>query len=243
CGESYVIAASGSASPANVTVANGTNTIDATVPAHGKVTSGKIADKASDGSVSVCGTSDGAKGCLPVSPKNEKYCDPFRAVTKLSPERVDQGVDYGGAGPIYAIGPATIDIYRNRDDAGWPGGTFLSYKITAGPAAGKTVYLAENIDLDPKLKSGSYVYNGTVLGTLVNASPDSEIGWGVAGAGYTAEHACYVEGCTTPLGLNFNDLLVCLKTPSGVPTKVTGCCPAASAAYPSSWCPLIAKWQ
>ena len=242
CGESYVVAASGSASPADVTLDNGTKTIKATVPPAGKVTSTKIADQESDGSVTVCGTADGIHGCLPVAPKNEKYCDPFRSVTKLVPERIDQGVDYACAGPIYAIGPGTIDVYRNRDDTGWPGGTFVSYKLTAGPAAGKVIFLAENIDLNTKLKSGSYVFSGTVLGTQVDASPQSEIGWGLPGAGYTAEHACYVEGCSTTLGLNFNDLLVCLKTPSGIPTGVTGCCPA-STGYPASWCPLIDKWQ
>ncbi len=242
CGESYVVAANGSSNPAEVTLDDGTKSIKATVPATGKVTSGRIADKESDGSVTVCGTSDGASGCLPVAPKNQKYCDPFRSITKLRAERIDQGVDYGGAGPIYAIGPGTIDLYRNRTDSGWPGGTFMSYKITAGPAAGKVVYLAENIDLNPKLKSGSYVFNGTVLGTLVNASPDSEIGWGVAGAGYTAEHSCYVEGCSTPLGFNFNALLVCLKTPSGKSTGATTCCPPSSA-YPADWCTLLDKWQ
>lgn len=242
CGESYVVAASGSSTSAEVTIDNGTTTVKATVPAGGKITSGTIADKESDGSVSVCGTSDGAHGCLPVSPQNEKYCDPFRSIKPLRAERIDQGVDYGGAGPIYALGPGTIDLYRNRDDSGWPGGTFVSYKITVGPAAGKEIYLAENIDLNTKLKSGSYVFSGTVLGTLVDASPDSEIGWGLPGAGYTAEHSCYVEGCSTPLGFNFNDLLVCLKTPSGKSTGVTGCCPASSG-YPASWCPLIDKWQ
>jgi hypothetical protein len=244
CGESYVVAASGSATPAEVTLDNGTASamVKTTVPAHGSITSSKIADKASDGSVTVCGTSDGAHGCLPAATKNEKYCDPFRDITKLRAERIDQGVDYGGAGPIYALGPGTIDLYRNRDDSGWPGGTFMSYKITAGPASGKTIYLAENIDLNTALKTGSYVWNGAVLGTLVNASPDSEIGWGLPGAGYTAEHSCYVEGCSTPLGFNFNDLLKCVGTPSGISTGATSCCPAASG-YPATWCDLIDKWQ
>jgi hypothetical protein len=242
CGESYVVAASGSATPADVTIDNGTTTVKATVPAGGKVTSATIADKESDGTVTVCGTSDGAHGCVPGAPTNQKYCDPFRDIKGLRAERIDQGVDYGGSGPIYALGPGTIDLYRNRTDTGWPGGTFISYKITAGPAAGKEIYLAENIDLSTTIKSGSYVFNGTVLGTLVDASPDSEIGWGLPGAGYTAEHSCYVEGCSTPLGFNFNDLLTCVKTPSGKSTGVTGCCPAATG-YPAAWCPLVDKWQ
>jgi hypothetical protein len=45
----------------------------------------------------------------------------------------------------------------------------------------------------------------------------------------------------TALGQNFNDLLVCLKAPSG--TKGTaGCCPS-SAGYPSNWCTLLSAWQ
>jgi hypothetical protein len=240
CGESYVVAANGSASPASVTLDNGTTTLTTNVSSKGTATSAKIADNASDGTIAVCGTS-GTHGCLAAPPQNQKYCNPFRAITSLRAERIDQGVDYGGSGPIHAIGPGTIDVYRNRNDTGWPGGTFVSYKLTAGPAAGKTIFLAENIDLNPALHSGSVVYAGTVVGTLVNASPDCEIGWGVAGAGYTAEHSCYVEGCTTPLGANFNQLLVSVKTPSGI-TNAGGCCPAV-AGYPNDWGTLLAAWQ
>lgn len=238
CGESYVVAANGNTSAEDVIVDNGTKPITTTVPAGATVTSAKIADKPSDGTISVCRSKD----CIPVSPDNEQYCNPFRAVTGLSPERIDQGVDYACAGPIYAMGPGTVDVYHNRDDSGWPGGTFMSYKLTAGPASGKTIFLAENIDLNTALKSGSYVFSGTVLGTQVNASPQSEIGWGVPGAGYTAEHGCYVENCTTALGSNFNDLLVCLKAPSGITETNTTCCPS-STGYPSNWCALLSAWQ
>jgi hypothetical protein len=239
CGESYVIAASGSENAADVTIDNGAKTITTNIPALGTATSAKLAD-AADSTIKVCGTS-GTQGCLPTAPPNQEYCDPYRDVKGLRPERIDQGVDYGGAGPIYAMGPGTIDLYYNRSDTGWPGNTFVSYKLSAGPASGKVIYLAENIDLNPALKKGSFVYSGTVLGTLVNAYPDSESGWGVQGAGYTAEHSCYTEGCMTALGQNFNDLLVCLKTPSG--TKgVSGCC-TSSAGYPANWCTLLSMWQ
>jgi hypothetical protein len=240
CGESYVVAANGSATTADVSVANGTSTITAHVPAGGTATSTKIADNATDGTVTVCSTS-GSHECIPVSPVNQRYCNPVRSIPNLRPERIDQGVDYGGAGPIYAIGPGKIDLYFNRNDTGWPGGTFVSYKLSAGPAAGKIVYLAENIDLNAALHAGSFVFSGTVLGTLVNASPDSEMGWGVEGAGYTAEHACYTEGCNTALGSNFNDLLVCLNATSGI-AGPTGCCPS-SAGYPTNWCALVSAWQ
>jgi hypothetical protein len=241
CGESYVVAANGDTSSGEVTVDNGMKTIKTTVAAGGTATSAKLADNPNDGTVSVCGTSGASHGCLPVAPQNQQYCNPYRAVGSLVPERIDQGVDYAGAGSIYALGPGHIDQYRNRDDNGWPGGTFVSYKLSAGPAMGKVVYLAENIDLNPLLHAGSFVYGGTVLGTLVNAFPNSESGWGVAGQGYTAEFSCYTEGCTTALGLNFNDLLVCLKAPSGIKEQ-TGCC-TSTAGYPGNWCTLLAGWQ
>jgi hypothetical protein len=237
CGESYVVAANGDTTPQDVTVDNGTKANTTTIPAGATANSATIADKANDGTITVCHMKD----CIPVAPANERYCNPFRAVTGLVPERIDQGVDYACSGPIYAMGPGVVDVYHNRDDSGWPGGTFISYKLTAGPAAGKTIFLAENIDLNATLHTGSHVFSGTVLGTQINASPQSETGWGVPGAGYTAEHSCYVEGCTTALGVNFNDLLVCLKAPSGV-MGTTGCC-TSSAGYPSNWCALLAAWQ
>jgi len=212
-----------------------------TVPAGGTAMTATLADNPADGTVTVCATTP-ARSCLPTAPQNNQYCNPYRAIPNLAPQRLDQGVDYGGAGAIYAMGPGTIDLFENRNDSGWPGGTFASYKLTAGPASGKVIYLAENIDLNPALHSGAFVYSGTIIGTLVNASPYSESGWGVQGAGYTAEHSCYSEGCTTPLGTNFNQLLVCLGAPSGIPTGQTGCCPSSSG-WPSDWCTLLASWQ
>jgi hypothetical protein len=241
CGESYVVASNGGSSTAQVSIDNGSATKMIDVPAGGTAMTAALADNPADGTVAVCSTT-GSRSCLATPPQNQRYCNPFRAVPNLNPERIDQGVDYGGAGSIYAMGPGIIDVFQNRTDAGWPGGTFVSYKLSAGPASGRTIYLAENIDLDPALHSGSFVYSGTVLGTLVNASPDSESGWGVQGASYTAEHSCYVEGCTTALGNNFNQLLVCLSAPSGIPTAQTTCCPS-SAGYPADWCTLVSAWQ
>ncbi|MGH7296789.1 MAG: hypothetical protein ACRELB_17760 [Polyangiaceae bacterium] len=240
CGASYVVASNGSGAAGQVTVDNGSKTITVDVPADGTATSANLADKPTDGTVTVCATTP-TKACLPSAAQNQRYCNPFRDVTGLRPERIDQGVDYGGSGPIYAMGPGTIDVFKNRNDTGWPGGTFMSYKLSSGPAAGKEIYLAENIDLDTSLKSGSFVYGGTVLGTLVNASPDSESGWGVASQGITAEYGCYTEGCDTPLGDNFNTLLVCLQAPSGV-AGTGGCCPTPTG-WVTDWCTALAAWQ
>jgi len=240
CGASYVVASNGGGGAGQVSVDNGSKTITVGVPAGAMATSANLADNPTDGTVTVCATA-ALHACLPMAPQNQRYCNPYRDVASLVPERLDQGVDYGGSGPIYAMGPGTIDLYRNRTDTGWPGGTFVSYKLSAGPAAGREIYLAENIDLDPQLQSGSFVYSGTALGTLVNASPDSESGWGVAGEGVTAEYGCYTEGCTTPLGTNFNKLLVCLQAPSGIP-GTGGCCPQPTG-WPTDWCTALAGWQ
>jgi hypothetical protein len=240
CGASYVVAANGNAAAGEVSLDNGSKTITLAVPAGGTATSATLTDDPADGTVTVCATAP-SHACLPSAPQNQRYCDPYRDVTNLTPERIDQGVDYGGSGPIYAMGPGTIDLYYNRTDTGWPGGTFVSYKLVAGPAAGREIYLAENIDLDTGLKAGSFVFSGTVLGTQVDASPESESGWGVAGKGYTAEYGCYTEGCMTPLGVNFNALLVCLKAPSGI-SGAGGCCPQPTG-WPTDWCATLAAWQ
>ncbi|HEY8087782.1 MAG TPA: hypothetical protein VIF09_08055 [Polyangiaceae bacterium] len=240
CGASYVVASNGGSSAGQVSVANGTKTITVDVAAGAKATSANLPDSPTDGTVTVCAETP-SHACLAKNPQNQRYCNPYRDVANLVRERIDQGVDYGGAGPIYAMGPGTIDVFKNRNDTGWPGGTFMSYKLTAGPAAGKTIYLAENIDLDASLASGSFVYSGTALGTLVDASPDSESGWGVPGSGATAEYGCYTEGCMTPLGVNFNTLLVCLQAPSGT-MGTGGCCPQPTG-WPSDWCTELAAWQ
>jgi hypothetical protein len=240
CGASYVVASNGTGSAGQASVDNGSKTVTVDVPAGGTATSANLADNPADGTVTVCATGT-SHACLPNATPNQKYCDPYRDLTGLTPERIDQGVDFGGAGPIYAVGPGTIDVFKNRNDSGWPGGTFVSYALSAGPAAGKVIYLAENLDLDPSLQSGSFVYSGTALGTLVNASPDSESGWGVAGESVTGEYGCYTEGCMTPLGVNFNTLLGCLGTPSGT-TGLGGCCPDPTG-WPSDWCTAITGWQ
>ncbi|HEY2304895.1 MAG TPA: hypothetical protein VGI05_03345, partial [Streptosporangiaceae bacterium] len=40
------------------------------------------------------------------APAASGYLNPLRAVSGLVPERVDQGVDFAGTGPVYAIGDA-----------------------------------------------------------------------------------------------------------------------------------------
>jgi len=54
------------------------------------------------------------------------------------------GVDFGGSGPVYALGNAVI-TNATGTSAGWPGGGWITYKLTDGPDAGLLVYLAEDV--------------------------------------------------------------------------------------------------
>src|SRR5580765_5284460 len=60
CGESYVVASNGNTSPGDVTMDNGTKTLTTTIPAGATATSATLADKPSDGTITVCS----GKNCL-----------------------------------------------------------------------------------------------------------------------------------------------------------------------------------
>lgn len=101
------------------------------------------------------------------------YRDPFRDIEGISFEGYDQGVDFAGAGPVYAAGPGEIVV--STTTSGWPGGGAVCYRITAGVAAGKTVYLTEHIT--PLVKVGDKVTSETPIATLHEGYPDCETGW------------------------------------------------------------------
>ena len=147
------------------------------------------------------------------------YRNPLRAVSGLAPERIDQGVDYGGGGPIYAIGDGVV---LNTTNAGWPGGGFITYQLADGPAAGDIVYVAENVV--PSVTVGQTVSSSTVLGTLVNAYPNLETGWaappgnGESLARASGQWSTAAEAGTLPTayGANFSALLAELGAPPGI---------------------------
>jgi len=153
--------------------------------------------------------------------------NPYRAIVGLLPERVDQGVDYGGAGPLYAMGNAII---LNTVSGGWPGGAFISYRLTDGPAKDLVVYMAENIT--PTVQTGQIVTVNTVIGMLHNQFPNSETGWGrLDGAPDTLGKPQWHpdpsgSGPSTAFGVNFNELLVQLGCKSGqINAPVSGTLP------------------
>jgi hypothetical protein len=157
------------------------------------------------------------------------YVNPLRAIKKLIPERVDQGVDYGGSGPIYAIGDGVV---LNTTNAGWPGGAFITYKLLDGRAKGDIVYVAENVK--PMVRIGQEVTPATVLGILEPAYPNLETGWaappgnGESLARAEGQWSAYDDAHNIPTayGMNFSQLLAALgELPGTAKAKPTGTLP------------------
>ena len=161
------------------------------------------------------------------SPSPGAYADPLRAIDALTPERIDQGVDYSGYGPIYALGDGVV---LSTVNSGWPGGTFIAYRLSNGPAGGLVVYAAE--DIDPLVNVGQSVTAGTVLGTMYEGPEGIETGWAdPSGDGLSmASDAGQFSGAnSTAFGANFSQLLASLGAPPGVAQNVppTGVLPSA----------------
>jgi hypothetical protein len=160
-----------------------------------------------------------------------------RAISGLIPERIDMGVDFGGAGPIYALGDAVI-TNATGDSAGWPGGGWITYRLTSGPAKGLMVYVAE--DVTPDVQVGQQVTSSTVIATMFNGGAGIETGWAMPD-GTSAESQLSEAGAIggsgpfpTMVGLNFEELLQSLGGPAANnrTDPPSGLLPAR---YPSSW--------
>ncbi len=155
------------------------------------------------------------------------YLNPLRDASALEPERIDQGVDFSGSGPVYALGDGVV-ISASADYPGWNGG-WITYQLTDGPDAGLVVYLAE--DVTPAVQVGQQVTPSTVIGDMFEGGDGIETGWAQAN-GLNAESQAPAAGAVggagpfpTTIGLNFDELLISLgvtaapnryETPSGL---------------------------
>ena len=160
------------------------------------------------------------------------YYDPLRALTSLVPQEIDQGVDYCGAGPIYALGDGTV---LNLHDASWPSDGFISYRLSDGPAAGHVVYVAENVT--PVVSIGERVTPATVVGVLHDAKTCLETGWArdSGPAGFAAGFLQFNGKNSTAFGLNFSALLQALGSRPGLdqPYGPPGTLPTGWPTWPS----------
>ena len=171
------------------------------------------------------------------APAASGYLNPLRAVSGLVPERVDQGVDFAGTGPVYAIGDAVVTDAMGAN-SGWPGGGWVSYQLTDGPGAGLVVYVAE--DVTPTVQVGQHVSSATVIANMYNGGDGIETGWAAAQTSLTAESQMPEAGgigaggpFPTMVGLSFDGLLQSLGVPAspGAGTSGYGTLPAG---YPAA---------
>lgn len=166
----------------------------------------------------------------------------------LTGERIDMGVDYGGRGPLFALGAGTITSIFNK---GWPGGTFIGLHLDSG----QFVYYAE--DIVPHVRVGDKVQAGTLLGTASGGSSGIEVGW--AAPPGTGDTMAAITGqsrkgqsqgdpgkYTTGYGISMNNLIKSLGGPGGTITpggiqgsvpNITGVPGTATAASSGSMIP------
>ncbi len=165
------------------------------------------------------------------------YRNPLRSVSGLIPERVDMGVDFGGAGPVYAIGNGVI-TNATASNSGWPGGGWITYQLTSGPGKGLMVYVAE--DVTPAVQVGQTVTSSTVIANMFNGGDGIETGWAMpdgASAESQLPEAGGISGggpFPTMVGLNFEALLQALGVPAAPNAGQAGNGTLPSN-YPTNW--------
>ena len=165
------------------------------------------------------------------------YRNPLREVSGLARERIDEGVDFAGTGPVYALGDAVV-TGASGTNYGWPGGGWITYRLTSGPGAGLVVYVGE--DITPAVTTGQHVSSTTVVGTMFDGGDGIETGWAQS-TGLSAESELPEAGSIaglgpfpTRVGVNFDSLLQSLGVP-GAPNRTQLAFGLLPASYPASW--------
>lgn len=141
------------------------------------------------------------------------YVNPFLGDKTLTPERIDQGVDYAlsPGETIKAIGDAIIKGILPNWYSGQP---LLWYQLTSGPHKGEYVYIAEQIS--PTVKPGQTVKGGQVIATYASSGTGLETGFATSsGATLAQSTGGYKEGQLTAAGALFSHFLEGLGAPGG----------------------------
>lgn len=167
----------------------------------------------------------------PGTSTSSSYQNPFRNITNLTPNRIDQGVDYDGTGPIYAIGDGTVNgIYPNW----YKNEPLIAYTLTDGPAQGKTIYVAECITPTPGLTAGQSVTSNTVIAQMTNCGNGIETGWAdSANLPDSMAKSCW-DNISSSYGVNFSQFLQSLGAPGGIMKESNPPCTLPSG-WPTSW--------
>ena len=149
------------------------------------------------------------------------YVFPFVPATGISQfkwpwERTDQGVDFGGAGALRAIGAGKIVYVGRGGSTGWPGlGTYILLKLAHPFQGHRYIYYAE--DINPSVHAGQTVKAGQIIGRATGGSTGIELGFGSATPNltYAASTTGYTEGQQTVAGKQFRSFI------SGLSGKTT----------------------
>ena len=180
-----------------------------------------------------------------------------RCVGHVLDSVVDEGVDYWGTAPIYAVGNGKIVNFQYTPSEGSSGlggfgPTWIAYQLTSGPASGNLIYVAEHCTPASGLHVGQSVTANTMLCMMQPAS--IETGWAISGGGYpAAAYYCYSElkqngfnHVPTQWGDSFNDFIFTSGGPRGLyigivhnvqqPTGVHACADhPIQSQYAGSW--------
>jgi murein DD-endopeptidase MepM/ murein hydrolase activator NlpD len=169
------------------------------------------------------------------------YLNPLRKISGLLVERIDMGADFGGSGPVYAIGDGVI-TNATADSPGWPGGGWITYQLTDGPAKGLVVYLAE--DVTPTVQVGQNVTPNTVIANMYNGSAGIETGWAMSDGSSAESQLPEAGGISgggpfpTAVGKNFAELLNALGVPLSPFNGTAATYGVVPAGYPASYAEL-----
>jgi hypothetical protein len=172
----------------------------------------------------------GTSGCGAAA-SSAGYVNPF-AHAQVTASRIDQGVDYGGTGPIEALGAGRVALVSTTD-SGWGNGDgWVSYQLTSGAYAGDHVYVAEGIT--PTVHQGQPIAAGEQIGTFNGHS--IEIGFALGHGDLALAHTVYHEGADTAAGRTMNAVLIALAAPAGHQdrTSCNGPCPVVNGPLPSA---------
>lgn len=157
--------------------------------------------------------------CRPtVSPTG--YVNPLLGA-RVTPERIDQGVDYAGSGTLGAIGDARV-THVATSGTGWPG-SFIEYRLLGGADAGCYVYYAEGVSPAPGVRVGKTLAAGQPVARLIPGWESGiEIGWGAGKSTQTYaremhqwSYASDEDSTPSAGGKSFSALIAALGGPPG----------------------------
>lgn len=156
-----------------------------------------------------------------------KYVNPF-AHAQVTPERIDQGVDYSGTGTLTSIGWARI-THVQRTNTGWPG-AFIEYRLLHGYHAGRYVYYAEGVRPAWGIHVGRLVRPGRAVAHLIPGwSTGIEVGWGSGLGTQPLAQKFQQYSYPTRCGRNFSAFIASLGGPPG---KANAANPAETSSKP-----------